>query len=358
MKHEKHGGTWLLVLATALAGCSDASRESSLPMAPALDLEGSPSQACAQNLTWFRNGHLDGSFSAPSLCWEYSGGAHVDVIATYSAASGAGHFNGESHRWYMKTMDHLGGRSSDSTFLKQAYRNADTWYADTLDVTLPTSAGEGVAVYLLFEDEDDYNFWIEIYTVLSPPSNLDASLTGETTASLSWQNAESGPSLTTQVYRSANGGAWALDTTVASGASSLSRQNLGLGSTYRYEVRHRSPYAVSVAEYTRLSGYSNIDSVTTLPPPPTAAISGPTTVKKGDSCLWHSQVTDGAPPFSYEWWRDSALFIDPSLVGTSSNLVMQVPGPSFTLTLIVTDSLSRADTATYAVTVSGGGACP
>jgi hypothetical protein len=345
----------ILIVATVAIACVDVPEKDS-PMAPMLALEESPSEACAYGTAWFRNGHLHSSstFSAPAVCWEYAGGTNITVIATYAALSSEDHGDGESHRWYTKSLDYIGDRSADSTYLKQANRDADEFYTDTLSITLPTNGGEGVTVYLLFEDEDEYNFWIEIYTILTAPSGLDASLLGST-AALSWTNAESGTGVTTQVYRSVNAVGWNLDTTVANGVNSVVRSGLAWESTYRYQVRHRSTSAGQIG-YTRLSNWSGTDSVMTesQPDPLTVSITGPDEVEPNVTCAWTSSVSGGIPEtYGYTWKKGT------SVVSTDASLEMDTGTTSFTLTLIVTSDGVAPDTATHAVTVSGSaGVCP
>jgi hypothetical protein len=108
----------------------------------------------------------------------------------------------------------------------EATRDAGVSYTDSFDVTLPTN-WEGVKVYhLLLGDDDDHNLWIEIYTKLSTPATLAGAFLTYTSVSLSWSNTESGANVGTEVWRSVNGGAYALDTTVASGVTSVTRSGL------------------------------------------------------------------------------------------------------------------------------------
>lgn len=83
-------------------------------------------------------------------------------------------------------------------------------------------------------------------------------------------------------------------------------------------------------------GLLNVFAAIGAPPPPapTVTISGPTTVKPNDTCLWQASVT-GSPPFSYYWTKDGGFIGSASEVTTSF-------GQSGTLSVQVWDAYGTA----------------
>jgi subtilisin family serine protease len=77
-----------------------------------------------------------------------------------------------------------------------------------------------------------------------------------------------------------------------------------------------------------------------LPSPPSVEITGPDAIDPLDTCTWTAAVTDGLPPFSYDWFVHSS-----SPVGTGPSYTGGEPGGNtgndFNLFVVVTDHVGR-----------------
>jgi len=80
------------------------------------------------------------------------------------------------------------------------------------------------------------------------------------------------------------------------------------------------------------------------PPPPSVTISGPTTVRPGDTCTWFANASGGTPPYiTYAWTPLGANA--PEFTYTNS-------GQSFTVSVRVTDAAGASGFDSHPVTVS------
>ncbi|MCG6987470.1 MAG: S1 family peptidase [Gemmatimonadetes bacterium] len=98
--------------------------------------------------------------------------------------------------------------------------------------------------------------------------------------------------------------------------------------------------------YAAFANMANIENdfgfaldVTIAPPeppdPPVVSISGPSRIKPGATCTWTAVVTQGDPPFVYEWKNQNAVVSDSA--SYSGGRLSGSPNP-FTLTLTVTNA--------------------
>jgi hypothetical protein len=207
------------------------------------EVEAPASPECLYDVTWFRGGHLQitSQFTQPAVCWGYPDGSSVQVSATYAMQSGAGHFNGEEHRWYVVALDHAG--NDGTPLLVASYiRNADQFYTDTFQVPV---FGEASRVYLATQADqyDPFNFWIYLWTNPSTPVLGDPGVfhyPHPCPLTLSWTNAEVGTRVFTEIwFRSLWSETWQQVDLVESGVSAWTDPACSGTSTGTYVVRHR-----------------------------------------------------------------------------------------------------------------------
>lgn len=89
------------------------------------------------------------------------------------------------------------------------------------------------------------------------------------------------------------------------------------------------------------------------PPPPTASMSGPTSLTEGDYDTWSATITSGSPPYSYAWTVDGAS----AGQGMSLNTGGWTGGTSHDILFTVTDEVGRVGSAEMNVYVTYSGGC-
>jgi len=75
------------------------------------------------------------------------------------------------------------------------------------------------------------------------------------------------------------------------------------------------------------------------PPPLNVTIEGETDVPDFFDCTWTAEVSNGTPPYSYQWFRDG----DPiEAEGTNAEVTLDTGNEDFVLEVLVEDSGSSA----------------
>jgi subtilisin family serine protease len=89
-----------------------------------------------------------------------------------------------------------------------------------------------------------------------------------------------------------------------------------------------------------------------LPPGPSVDVTGPDAIDPTETCTWNAHVTDGVPPFSYNWFVHSS-----SPVGSGPSYTGGEPGGNtgndFNLFVVVTDHVGRVAEDEIIVTLDG-----
>lgn len=84
-----------------------------------------------------------------------------------------------------------------------------------------------------------------------------------------------------------------------------------------------------------LAAWANPAKSSVMPPPLSALILGPTTVRPNSMCLYEAEVHDGVPPYTYSWTGPGSSGSDPLFIENNVGA-----GSSYWITLLVTDAVS------------------
>ncbi|HRG87995.1 MAG TPA: T9SS type A sorting domain-containing protein [Chitinophagales bacterium] len=168
------------------------------------------------------------------------------------------------------------------------------------------------------------------------PAALTATATGTQTIQVSW-GSSNGYQQGYQLYRSPDGvNNWSLVTTTAANVTIYTDGNLTPATTYWYKA--------SAYNAIGQSGFTNVDSATTLSGQCSAVIS----YTQNDSLYTFSTTNTGTPAYTYQWSINGTA----AGTGATTSTVLNTAG-TYNVCVTVTDASQCSSTSCQSVTITG-----